>query len=188
MASTAQRPRLAVDDYLQGELCSDIRHEYVDGGIYARADASAAHNIIALNLAALLRAHLRGGPCQVFIADMKVRLRYRGERFYYPDVQVCCDPQDRETYYRTRPKLIVEVLSPHTEREDRSSKFYAYRRINSLEEYVLVAQEVRRVEVYRRATGWDLELYGGDDAIRLESVAFTVAVAEVYESVDIPPP
>lgn len=186
MAERALSLPIATEDYLQGELRSDIRHEYIDGEVYAMVGASAPHNIIVGNLFAALHTHLRGGPCQVFMADMKTHIKWQeGERFYYPDIQVCCDPNDRETYYRSRPKLIIEVLSPHTEREDRSSKFYAYRRMDSLEEYVLIAQDTHRVEVYRRSTDWDLEIYGKDDQVRLDSVAFAIAVADIYESVEI---
>lgn len=79
-------------------------------------------------------------------------------------------------------------MSPHTEREDRSSKFYAYRRIDSLEEYVLIVQDTYRVEVYRRSTNWDLEIYSNkDDQVCLDSIAFTIAVADIYESVEINP-
>lgn len=177
---------ITVEDYLEGELRSDIRHEYIDGEVYAMVGASAAHNVIVGNLFAALHAHLRGGPCQVFMADMKVNIKWQeSKRFYYPDIQVCCDPNDREAYYRSRPKLIIEVLSPHTEREDRSSKFYAYRRIDSLEEYVLIAQDTYRVEVYRRSTDWDLEIYGREDQVGLDSVAFTIAVADIYEAVEL---
>lgn len=189
MAEEAHSLPITAHEYLEGELRSDIRHEYIDGEVHAMVGASAAHNVIALNLASELRAHLRGGPCQVFMADMKVNIKSQNsERFYYPDIQVCCDPNDRETYYRSGPKLIVEVLSPHTEREDRSSKFYAYRRIDSLEEYVLIAQDTHRVEVYRRSTSWDLEIYTNkDDQVGLDSVAFNISVADIYESVEINP-
>jgi Uma2 family endonuclease len=179
-------PPITLEEYLEGELHGECRHEYIDGQVYAMVGASAAHNLITLNLAAELRSHLRGGPCQVFMADMKVYIKlHDSERFYYPDIQICCDPDDRETYYRSRPGLIVEVLSPYTEREDRSSKFYAYKRIASLREYVLIAQDIQRVEVYRRDTDWDLEIYGKGDEVCLGSIAFTIAVTDIYESVPI---
>lgn len=184
MAQRAEYSHLSLEDYLEGELRSEVRHEYIDGRVYAMVGASSAHNVIIGNLFAALHAHLRGGPCQVFMADMKVRIEpLPGERFYYPDIQVCCEPSDRATYYRARPRLIVEVLSPHTERNDRSTKFYDYRRIDSLEEYVLIAQDTQRVEVYRRATGWDLELYGDSARVRLDCVDFAIGVAAIYEAV-----
>ncbi len=186
MAQQARTSRLTIDEYLQGELHSEVRNEYVNGEVYAMVGASAAHNIIAGNLFVALHQHLTGGPCQVFMADMKTLIRSLAEeRFYYPDVQVCCDPDDQATYYRERPRLIIEVLSETTERRDRSDKFYAYRRLESLQEYVLVAQDVVRVEVYRRRTGWNLEIYADDDNVRLESVDLTVSVAGVYESAPV---
>lgn len=93
MAERAPSLPITIEDYLEGELLSDIRHEYIDGEVYAMVGASAAHNIIVGNLFAALHAHLRGGPCQVFMADMKTHIQWQeGERFYYPDIQVCCDP------------------------------------------------------------------------------------------------
>lgn len=178
--------RLTVEAYLQGELRSEVRHEYVNGEVFAMVGAGVAHNIIALNVASALRNHLRDGPCQGFVSDVKVHIKEADdERFYYPDVFVACDPRDGEPYYRDHPRLIVEVLSEHTERNDRSDKFYAYRRIPTLMEYVLVAQDVQRVEVYRRETSWDLELYGKGQRFRLDSADMELSVAEVYESVEV---
>ena len=186
MAETARFLPITVEDYLAGELHSDVRHEYIDGQVYAMVGASTAHNIITLNLAAELRAYLRGTPCRVFMTDMKLRIRLQNkECFYYPDIQVCCDPTDRENYYRTRPRLIVEVSSPHTEREDRSSKFYAYRQIDSLQEYVLIAQDNPRVEVYRRQDNWGvLDIYEGDCEVRLKALDLALPMALIYEAVE----
>lgn len=189
MVEHAHALPVSVADYLEGELRSQVRHEYVEGRVYAMVGASGSHNIICLNLATTLHTHLRGGPCQVFMADMKLHVQVgTGERFYYPDLQVCCDPADRATYYRTRPTLVVEVLSPHTEREDRSTKFHAYRRLDSLEEYLLLAQDAPRVEVYRRASHWDLELYGPGETLRLASPRLGLTVDALYEGVDLEPP
>ncbi|MDX1654838.1 MAG: Uma2 family endonuclease [Candidatus Competibacteraceae bacterium] len=185
MAERAHSLPVSVEDYLRGELGSEVRHEYIDGRIRAMVGASSAHNLIAGNLFAALHAHLRGSPCRVFMADMKLHVRTQtGERFYYPDLQVCCDPTDGATYYRQRPMVVAEVLSPHTEREDRSSKFYAYRHLDSLQAYLLVAQDLPRVEVYRRASNWDLELYGEGQRFNLESLDFTLSLEQLYEGVE----
>ncbi|MFO1352960.1 MAG: Uma2 family endonuclease [Gammaproteobacteria bacterium] len=111
MSSLPKFKRLSVDDYLERERDSRIRHEYVEGELFAMAGASRAHNTISLNLAAAFRAHLQGTPCRAYMADMKVRVSAR--RFYYPDVLVSCQAalEAEDEYYETKPKLIVEVFS-----------------------------------------------------------------------------
>ena len=91
-----------------------------------------------------------------------------------------CRPFTDDSYYSEHPRLIIEVLSGSTESDDRSDKFYAYRRLASLEEYVLVAQDAQRVEVYRRSEGWNPTVYGPEDSVRLESVGADLAVAAIY--------
>ena len=183
MAELARQLLISSAEYLEGEKMAKIRHEYVDGYVWAMAGGSKAHNQVAGNFYGVLRAHLRGTPCTVFIGDVKVNVTWDWhERFYYPDVMVGCDAGDADPYVVEQPKLIVEVLSDSTERNDRSDKFYAYRRLPSLEEYVLVAQDTLRVEVYRRDTGWDLEIYTAVNApIELRSIGLTLSVLDVYE-------
>jgi len=136
---------------------------------------------ITLNLAARLLAASRGGPCRVFSSDMKVALDPR--LFYYPDVMVVCDPTDVEPYFKSRPCLLVEVLSPATEIIDRREKLYGYRRLPSLEAYVLVDQVERRVELYRRdeAGDWRYEIVEGQGAVALPCVPLTMPLDEIYE-------
>src|SRR5437868_2961432 len=142
MDAAAKTGALGVDDYLSGERVSDIRHEYLAGTLYAMAGASEEHSTIALNLASALRSHLRGGLGRVFIVDMKVRLQIgRDNVFYYPDVLVTCDARDTDRYFTRYPKVLIEVLSPDTERIDRREKFLSYTGIETLAEYVLVAQD-----------------------------------------------
>lgn len=146
---------LGINDYLAGELLSEVRHEYIGGDIYAMVGASDRHNLIAGNLFAALHPLVRGTPCQLFMADMKVHLTVAGEdAFYYPDLMFACDPHDRARYYRERPCLIVEVLSEATERIDRREKLLAYSRINSLQEYLLLAQNEPLAELHRRRDDW----------------------------------
>jgi Uma2 family endonuclease len=184
MAQLARKLFVSSAEYLEGEKVARVHHEYVDGDVYAMAGGTKAHNQVAGNFYGLLRAHLRGTPCRVFIGDVKVHVAWDWrERFYYPDVVVGCEAGDTDPYVVEQPKLVVEVLSDSTERDDRSDKFYAYRRLTSLEEYVLVAQDVRRVEVYRRETGWDLEVYETEGDFNLRSVGLDLTLAEVYEGV-----
>jgi len=182
----AFKPRLTADDYLSGELTSDIRHEYVDGEVYVMAGAGEAHNLIALNVASFLRSHARGGPCRVFISDMKLHVA-TWKAFYYPDVMVVCDPDDAQTYYKQSPSLVVEVLSPSTESIDRREKMLAYRTLPSLREYLLIAQDKRQLELYRRADDgdWLLAVRAETGAVQLDSVNASLALDEVYEDVNL---
>lgn len=182
MALAKQVSYLSVEEYLRYEKDSPIKHEYVDGQLYAMAGASAAHNRIARNICNRLDNHLAEDKCEPFISDMKV---YVNERlFYYPDVVVACD--DPNPYYRRQPILIVEVTSPGTKRIDRHEKLAAYQNIPSLQEILLVAQERVQIERFWRQAGsvWQTEvLTGVEDELRLESVGLTLSVAEVYRRV-----
>ena len=155
MANPQSQSPISIEAYLEGEKHGDVRHEYLAGQIYAMVGASDRHNLIAGNLFAALHQTTRGGPCQVFMSDMKLRIDTAGETyFYYPDLMVCCDPDDRARYWRTRPKLIVEVLSESTERIDRREKRLAYIQLDSLNHYLLVEQEFPSLTLYSRDDGW----------------------------------
>ena len=181
MALTEKLRPITVAEYLDGEKRSDVRHEYVAGAVYAMAGASGLHNLIALTLATGLRNHLRGTPCHVFMSDMKVRV---DDVFYYPDLVVVCGEINPGAYYQTAPTLIVEILSESTEARDRLEKRLAYQRIESLQEYVLVAQDKMRVEVYRRIEdGWQLETYSYGDRVRLASINYEAPIEQFYEDV-----
>lgn len=183
----ARVPQCSADEYLAREARARVRHEYVAGQVYAMAGASEAHNTIALNLASRLREHLRGGPCRVFISDMKVRVE-AADAFYYPDVLVTCDPADAGQYVKERPCLIVEVTSPSTAMIDRREKLLAYRGLPTLEEYVLIDSTAHRVEVYRRdAQGWEVEMPGEGEALSLESVGCRIPFDAIYEGLALPP-
>lgn len=179
---------LTVEEYLQFETDSPVKHEYIAGEAYAMAGASDAHVTIAGNLFALLRSHVRGSGCRIYIADMKVRVEAR-DRFYYPDVVVTCDPRDGATdTYKCFPKLIVEVLSDSTEAFDRGDKFADYQALDSLEEYVLVNTRHQRVESFRRNDVglWVLQYYTLEQGeFSLESLSFTAPLEDLYEDVAI---
>jgi len=177
MSVKTQLKFLSVEDYLEGEQHSDIRHEYVAGQAYAMTGASRHHNLISVALCAALHNHLRGGPCRVYMADLKVRVE---DMFFYPDLLVSCTASGHD-YYETAPVLVVEVLSPSTEARDRMEKRLTYQRLPSLKEYVLMSQEAMRIEVFRRTEeGWEVELFNEHDVLRLESVGLTVPVTEIY--------
>ena len=177
---------LTIEEYLQIEQVSVIRHEYVDGQIFAMAGASEEHNQIAGNIYALLRPHLRGTPCRAFVSDMKLKVKLEKVNiFYYPDLLVTCDPNDRERYFKTSPSLIVEVLSNSTETIDRREKRVNYQNIESLREYVLISQDEIKVEVYRKDAqeNWSLQTLSKSDNLELSSVGLTLSMNDIYEDV-----
>lgn len=184
------QPPLSIEDYLQLEAESAIKHEYINGAVHAMAGASDTHVTIALNIAALLRSHLRGSGCRVYIADMKARIEARN-CFYYPDVMVACDPRDQETpNYKRFPKLVIEVLSDSTEAFDRGDKFADYQTLESLEEYVLINTRHQRVECFRRSADglWVLQYYTPDtSSFEFRSVNFSDTLAALYEDVVLEP-
>ncbi len=176
---------LSSDQYLQMEQQSPIKHEYIDGEIYAMVGASDPHVTIAGNLFALLRSHIRGSRCRVFISDMKVWVEARN-RFYYPDILVTCDDRDRDTsLYKQYPRLIVEVLSDSTEGFDRGDKFADYRQLESLQEYVLIGTHSPRIECFRRSDPglWILHPYEEGGIYQLESLQFESSFDLLYEDV-----
>jgi Uma2 family endonuclease len=184
MSLHARLYSVSEQDYIQGELASEVRHEYVAGRVFAMVGASEAHNLIALGLASELRARLRGGPCKVFMADMKVRVE-KAWAFYYPDVMVTCDPTDTEPYFKTRPCVIAEVMSPATEAIDRREKWLAYQQLESLKEYILISQDNVQVEIYRRdaAGGWWVETCTAGDTVRLDSLDLSLPMQAIYQDV-----
>ncbi len=180
------QPYLTPEAYLQAETHSPTKHEYIDGDIYAMAGANEADVTIALNLASLLRSHVRGSDCRVYIADMKAYLE-QANRFYYPDILVTCDPRDQNTStYKRFPKLIVEVLSDSTEAFDRGDKFADYQTLDSLQEYVLINTKRPRIECFRRDSAglWVLQSYTDQQTnFRLASIDFEGTIATLYEDV-----
>lgn len=176
---------MSVEDYLGLEESSTERHEYIGGEIHAMAGETVAHNTIVGNIFAQLRGKLRGGPCRVFMENVKLRLEAaREDIFYYPDVVVSRHPTGIERLFVRLPTIVVEVLSPSTENVDRREKKMSYQQIPTLEEYVIVAQERREVTVFRRAGGWVAETFSASDAVvEFRSVKQSVTVAEIYEDV-----
>jgi Uma2 family endonuclease len=177
---------LTPEEYLYLERQSDIKHEYIDGEIYAMAGASDAHVTIAGNLFAQLLSHLRGSECRVYISDMKARLDSLN-RFYYPDVMVTCDFRDRETAtYKRFPCLIVEVLSDSTEAFDRGDKFIGYQTLETLQEYVLINTKQQRLDCFRRTDGhsWLYQSYSNiQETFELKCVSFQSSLESLYENV-----
>ena len=173
--------------YLDWEKSSDGKHEYLNGEVFALAGAKDAHVSICINLVSQLHAHLRGGPCRVYMADMKVSVE-KVNAFFYPDIAVTCDERDRETeYYKRFPALIVEVLSESTAAFDRGNKFSCYRKLDSLREYVLIDPDSRSVDCFRldEMTGhWVLYPFTAGDTVELASIGFSAPIESFYENVE----
>ena len=177
---------LSPAEYLALDRRSEVKHEYLDGAVFAMTGASLRHNRIVSNLGGIFYQRLRGGRCTAYVADLRLQVTATG--FYtYPDlVVVCGEPQLADAHLDTilNPTLIVEVLSPSTEATDRGSKFAHYRTIESLAEVVLVAQERVQVERYTRQPegGWLLfEARHLEDRLPLSSIGVELVLADVYE-------
>ena len=176
-------PNISIEDYLAGERDSEIKHEYVNGQVFAMAGASRRHNVLSGNFYGLLWTQLQASPCYPMNGDML--LKTGKDSYRYPDIQVICDddPSDDE-YVNESPVLIVEVLSRSTRRFDKTEKRAEYLALPSLQEYVLVEQDFAEVEVQRRNNHWRSETYYLGQDIHFESVDVTVGVEAIYQRVE----
>jgi Uma2 family endonuclease len=175
-------------EYLINEEESSLRHEFFNGEVIAMAGASINHNYIVGNVLFGLKREASG--CNVFANDLKLDID-SANSFFYPDLMAACEPlqlTEGRTDSIKNPTLIVEVLSPSTEKNDRGSKFRAYQKVPSLQEYVLVNQEAAIVEVYRRTNKvWTYQLYEGiESQIHLASTQSRLTLSEVYQNVEFP--
>ncbi|PJF39205.1 MAG: hypothetical protein CUN54_09220 [Phototrophicales bacterium] len=174
--------------YLEFEREAEIRHEFLDGQVIAMTGASRAHNLIASTTNFLLYSQLRNRPCEVYQSDMRVKVAASG-LYTYPDIAVVCDkPQFLDDAVDTllNPTLIIEVLSPSTESYDRGKKFQHYRQLDSLQDYVLIAQDQPRIECFAREKDnrWLLtEAVGLEQTIALPSIACNLSLNDVYERI-----
>jgi Uma2 family endonuclease len=186
MNELALQKHFAASDYLSWEEQQPDKHEYVRGEVFAMVGARREHVVVALNLAAAFKQRLRGGPCQAYVSDLKLRVE-AADAFFYPDVMVSCDPRDHSaSQFVEHPILIVEVLSESTEAFDRGEKFAAYRTLPSLEEYVLVDIPSRRVETFRRTADgdWLFRDHRAEDGdCRFASIEVSVPFDEIFENV-----
>lgn len=187
------RQRMTQAEYLAFERASDVRHEYYNGETYAMAGASGQHNMIVASLIGLLYGQLRQRPCRIFPSDMRVKTPAT-LLYTYPDIAIICGEapryEDDSLDTLLNPSLIVEVLSPSTERYDRGMKFECYRSIPSLQEYLLVAQDRIHVEHYlRQDKKWVLTDLGSPDSeLTLPSIECTLRLSDIYEQVSFDTP
>lgn len=181
MPQARYRQPLSPEEYLEGELASERKHEFIDGELYAVAGASINHERIVTNWLRKLGNHLETSPCEPLGSDMKVKV---GTDFYYPDVIVDCEFDESTPYFTEIPKIIVEVLSRSTRRTDETIKRMAYMHIATLQEYVLIEQDFVDVEVVRRSKGWQSRHYFMGDEVLLESIGLKLPVQEIYHRVN----
>ena len=173
-------------DYLQGELVSSEKHEYLGGVVYAMAGAANRRNAVAMSCLSALHSRLRGKPCRPWNSDTKVRVRLAtGTRYYYPDAMVVCRPNPEGDTFQDEPVVIVEVLSDATRRIDEGEKKDAYLTIPSLAVYLLVEQDTPGVSLFqRKPTGFQREMVTGlDRSVALSEVGIELPLGEIYEGI-----
>lgn len=179
---------VSVEEYLEGELRSSVKHEYRDGIVYAMAGGRNVHNDVAVNAIASLHAQLRGRPCKPCNSDTKIRVRHLADtRFYYPDASVVCHPNPPGDTWQDAPVLVLEVVSASTRRIDLGEKRDAYLTIPTLAVYLVAETSEPAVQVFRRSSEGDFrrELALGLAAtIDLPEIGTSLALAELYEGVE----
>lgn len=187
MSAVLNPSHYTAEEYIARERSALYKSEFHDGQIYAMTGASREHNLIAVNIAGELRDQLKKRPCEAYINDMRVKAA-EARSYHYPDIAVVCGaPQFEDAHVDTllNPTVLIEVLSPSTEAYDRGGKFTHYRKIPSLREYLLVAQDQPSIEHYvRHEDGWILtEAAGLDASVPLDSIACVLSLREVYDKV-----
>lgn len=190
--SSLPKPYYTPQQYLERERDAPFKSEYLSGQIYEMAGASEQHNTISVNTSSALRQQVRGRPCRVYANDMRVQVSPTG-LYTYPDVIVVCgdrrfDDEQRDTLIN--PTVLIEVLSPKTEAYDRGEKFAHFQRLDSLRDYILVAQNRPRVEYFVRHGDqqWLLTVADSlEDTVEVASVHCSLGLSEIYENVEFPP-
>lgn len=186
--SAVLQPAMTLQEYLDWENAQPEKHEFHRGEIFAMTGGRRTHGRVVSNLNRRLSEALDASPCQVFAEGMKVQVA--DDTILYPDVFVTCDKADLATEQIFRaPQLVIEVLSPSTQAYDRSKKFALYRRLESLQEYILVDPETRRIEGFRRTHEgqWMLHDMSDDDAMEAASIGCRVAVSDIFAGIEPPP-
>lgn len=191
MPTAAAQSGITPEKYLALERKAKVKSEFFNGRIYAMAGASREHNLITVNISGELHSQLREKPCELYVNDMRLKVSPTG-LYTYPDIAVVCDaPRFEDLHSDTllNPIVLIEVLSPSTEAYDRGEKFAHYRRLESLQEYILITQERVRVELYlRQGEQWLLtEMSTLDDVVHLKSIGCELPLREIYAKITFPP-
>jgi Uma2 family endonuclease len=188
MTLPAHRTSYSRADYLEFEASSNVKHEFLDGQIYGMAGGTPEHAALKAAVTGLLFGQIRSGRCRLHDADLRVRVVETGLSTY-PDVTVVCGPTERDPEDDnavTNPTLIVEVTSKSTEEYDRGDKFEHYKRIASLQQYVLTSHRARDIEVWTRnpGGGWSQRTAKAGERAALGSIGAELDAAEVYDAAD----
>jgi Uma2 family endonuclease len=183
--AAADLPHMTLEEFFEFEEQSTVQHEYVNGAVFAMSGASLVHQQICHRLVMAFGNHLIRGPCQVFSGGTQLLIqRSASEICYYPDIMVDCRRDTWGRHFVRSPTLVLEILSPSTQLTDRREKLLNYRLIDSVEEYVLVAQDEHKLTIYRRAEGWRPQVCAGVDAAgEFRSIDLTVPLREIYNDI-----
>ena len=192
MSAVLKQTRYTAEEYLTLERSASIRSEFHDGQIFAMTGASRPHNLMTVNIGRELSLQLKNRPCEAYISDMRVKAA-NARSYHYPDIAVVCGkPEFEDAFVDTllNPTLLIEILSPSTEAYDRGGKFAHYRKIVSLQEYLLVMQDQPSIERYlRQGDVWILsDAVGLDACISLVSIDCILSLREVYDKVEFDTP
>lgn len=185
MVAPAQQ-HYTLEDYLSVEEMSDVRHEFLNGQIFAMAGGTPEHAALSAAIVVVLGIKLRGSQCRTYSSDLRIRVLATGLATY-PDAAVICGPVQRDpasASHVTNPTVVIEVLSPKTEDYDRGKKREHYQRIETLREYVLIAQDRQCVDVFvHSASGaWEQTTYGEADIVTLASLGVSFSTTELYST------
>lgn len=189
MGAALALARITPEEYLHFERQSEIKHEYFDGEIFAMAGASRRHCKISANIMRVIGNQLHKTNCNVYANDFRVKIKETG-LYTYPDIIVTCGKEILEDQVKDtllNPLILIEILSPSTEKYDRGKKFVHYRQIESLQNYVLISQEEPRIEVFQRQPNdqWLFsEKSGLENSIEIPAINYLLSLLEVYDKVD----
>lgn len=178
------KTKISVEDYLEGEKISPVKHEFVEGEVYAIAGTSDNHSRIAGNTFVALSIHLRDSICEPFAGETKAQVTRNV--YYYPDVLVSCEENPENPYFRNAPILIIEVTSPSTAHIDRREKLLFYQQMPCVQEYAVIDQHKINIELHRRQPNdtWITYFFDAtDDEIEFQSVGLTLPITEIYRRV-----
>lgn len=182
-------PYMTEEEYLKAEEKATVRHEYVNGYVFAMSGSTDAHNLICGNIFYVIYGHLGNSPCRAYINDMKVRIQ-SATSYYYPDIMVSCEEFEPKSVFKNSPVLLIEVLSPSTAQIDKREKLMAYGKIDTVKEYVIVYQDRQRAELYSKTQvgQWEItEFVGGDDLL-LKSLPgeLSIPMSTIYKGYNPP--
>lgn len=188
MAQALQKPTISVQEYIEGEEISEIKHEYIAGRVYAMSGGTMAHQRIARNFLQHAGNQLAGKPCEPTNCDFKVRIHLGDElAFYYPDAMIICETIPDDAHFTDSPTIILEVLSPSTRRNDEVQKYRDYISIPSLKVYIVAEADFAKITIWRRDVDrFSSKILSGIEAILdLPEVGIAIPMADLYADVQL---